>query len=140
MCLSIDFKYHSKGKPHVATQPILVWKWLNGFSKFNARSPYMSYLWFFNHRYNATFRYDECDRVEDGLHAFFTKKANRAKGIHNTLHAKLYPAVIPVGANYWIGTDGEIVSTALTVYRTEQDCLKAFNATEFAKPIPRPKN
>jgi hypothetical protein len=137
MCLSIDVKYHSKKKPHVAKQPILVWKWLKVLNNNYGRSPYMYTLWRFGTEYTAKFSYDNYDNVEAGLHAFFTKDAHR---IRWNDYAILYPAVIPVGAKYWIGTDGEIVSTALTVYRTEQDCLKAFNATEFAKPIPRPKN
>ncbi|QDJ96251.1 hypothetical protein Xoosp13_64 [Xanthomonas phage Xoo-sp13] len=74
--------------------------------------------------------------VEAGLHAFFSKNPKRITG-HGV---SLYPAVIPVGAQYWIGENGEIVSSKLTVYRNDEECLAAFNAKKYGKPIRRPKN
>lgn len=138
MCLHIDVRYHpnygKKGQAFVAQQPILVYKRLNNPTGLGGTSPYYGTLWEFGVEQRVSnFTYgwsSRQQRVEAGLHAFFTKNADRCYG-------DVFPAVIPVGARFFIGKDGEIVSTALTVYRTEKDMLAAFGVTKVGPAISR---
>lgn len=138
MCLDIDVRYHpnygKKGQAFVAQQPILVYKRLNNPTKTGGKAPYQGTPWEFGvEKRVRNFTYGWSSRrtsVEAGLHAFFNKDANRCYG-------DVFPAVIPVGARFFIGTDGEIVSTALTVYRTQKDMLAAFGADKIGPAIRR---
>jgi hypothetical protein len=138
MCLHIDVRYHpkygKKGQAFVAKQPILVYKRLNYADNTGGNAPYQGTRWDFGVKKRiSNFTYGWSSRrrtVYAGLHAFFTKDANRCYG-------EVFPAVIPVGARFFIGTDGEIVSTALTVYRTEKEMLKAFGVDKLGPVIRR---
>lgn len=142
MCLNIDVCYHpnygKKGQAFIAKQPILVYKRLSSSDNKGGRAPYMGTKWVFGVEKRVPyFTYDVWGGirlgVEAGLHAFWRKDAERLRS-HKS---DAFPAVIPVGAKFFIGERGEIVSTALTVYRTEEDMLRAFNAKKVGTPIPR---
>ncbi len=140
MCLVIDSKYHPRGghtPAFVADRPIVVYKRLINVDSNSGVSPYQHVRWHFGKVMTVpNFSYD-CwsDRwdVEQGLHAFFKKDAPRARNPQYTL----YPAVIPVGARFYLGQDGEIVSTALTVYLNEAELLAAHGAAAMGEPVPR---
>lgn len=140
MCLNIDRSYHpkygKKGQAFVAQQPILVYKCLTEVDVYitGGLSPYQGTLWEFRVEKrvrNFTYGWGARTRVFAGLHAFFTKDAERCRD------AVVFPAVIPVGARFFIGERGEIVSTAMTVYRTEQDMLAAFGVDKIGPAIHR---
>lgn len=146
MCLIMDADYHPnfhKGKALVADRPIVVYKRLDCVTANGGVSPYQAHKWMFgvmqrvnNFTYrNPIHRYaiDNKNAVSKGLHAFFDKKGLRAKG-----HS-LYPAVIPVGARFWLGWDGEIVSNAMTVYKNMPALLAAHGATKLGAPVSRSK-
>lgn len=146
MCLNIDPDFHpsySKGKAAVADRPILVYKHLISRDGHSGVSPYQYARWVFGEEKtvrkfeysdsNSYYRNSTKTRVGCGLHAFFTKDANRAP----LDRANLYPAVIPVGARFWIGRYGEIVATAMTVYKDEKSLLAAYGATAVGEGIPR---
>lgn len=137
MCLDIDVRYHpnygKKGSAFIAQQPILVYKRLNNPTKTGGVAPYKGTRWDFGVEQRVPrFGYWTAQRrtIDVGLHAFFTKDASRCYG-------DVFPAVIPVGAHFFLGTDGEVVSTALTVYRTEKDMLAAFGAKAVGPAIRR---
>jgi hypothetical protein len=143
MCLNIDVNHHpkygSRGQAFVAKQPILVYKRLSSADDKGGHAPYMGTRWLFGVEKRVPyFTYDGFTSsprryVEAGLHAFWHKDARRLRNFRN----QAFPAVIPVGAKFFIGEGNEIVSTALTVYRTEEDMLRAFNAKKVGTPIPR---
>jgi hypothetical protein len=138
MCLDIDVRYHpkygKKGQAFIAQRPILVYKRLTSLTNTGGTAPYQGTPWEFGvEKRVRNFTYGWSSRrtsVEAGLHAFFTKEATRCYG-------NVFPAVIPVGARFFIGKDGEIVSTALTVYRTEQEILTAFGVDKLGPAIRR---
>ena len=137
MCLDIDVRYHpnygKKGSAFIAQQPILVYKRLNNPTKTGGVAPYKGTRWDFGVEQRVPrFGYWTAQRrtIDVGLHAFFTKDASLCYG-------DVFPAVIPVGASFFLGTDGEVVTTALTVYRTEKDMLAAFGAKAVGPAIRR---
>ncbi|QDJ96250.1 hypothetical protein Xoosp13_63 [Xanthomonas phage Xoo-sp13] len=142
MCLIINDKYHTDRTPKVATQPILVWKVLESATEKQAVSPYQGATWRFGVQKKVNFSFTQTGDITSvgaGLHAFISKDCRSiSRMVINWYHvyATVYPAVIPVGAEYFIGSNDEIVSTQLTVYKTVAECLAAFGATEFAPGIP----
>ncbi|BBA65221.1 predicted ORF [Xanthomonas phage XacN1] len=137
MCLDIDVRYHpnygKKGSAFIAQQPILVYKRLNCADKTGGKAPYQGTRWDFGVEQRVPrFGYWGQNRreIDVGLHAFFTKDANRCYG-------DVFPAVIPAGARFFLGTNGEVVSTALTVYRTQKEMLAAFGAKAVGPAIKR---
>ena len=137
MCLDINVSYHpnygKKCQAFVAQQPILVYKRLNNPTKTGGMAPYQGTRWDFGVEKrvrNFTYWGSQRQSVKEGLHSFFTKNAGRCYG-------DVFPAVIPVGARFFIGTNGEIVSTALTVYRTEKEMLAAYGADKLGPAIKR---
>ncbi len=137
MCLDIDVRYHpnygKKGQAFVAQQPILVYKRLDNPDKTGGFAPYQRTRWNFGVTMRVkAFSYwgSQRNSIEAGLHSFHTKNANRCYG-------SVFPAVIPVGARFFLGTNGEVVSTALTVYRTQKEMLAAFGADKIGPAIRR---
>ncbi len=138
MCLDIDVRYHpkygKKGQAFVAQQPILVYKRLEKCDKDGGRAPYRGTRWNFGVPMTVphfTYSGGMLHRVEAGLHSFFTKEARRCYG------GRVFPAVIPVGARFFIGNEGEVVSTSLTVYRNQTEMLAAFGAKKIGPAIRR---
>ena len=62
-------------------------------------------------------------RVEGGIHSFYKEWA--ALRVVNDFHEKdgtdKHYAIIPKGANYYIGVEGDVVSTELIVFETKKD-------------------
>lgn len=68
-------------------------------------------------------RVDGHREIGKGLHSFYKKRPA------NTLityfpQTKIYYAIIPKGSEYYIGTNGEIVSNNLMVFETKEDYQK----------------
>lgn len=137
MCLTIDTNYHVRGRKSgalVAKGPILVYKRLSHSDSTGGNAPYMGTRWTFGTKKTARFSYEGANySVEAGLHAFYRKDSGRARYSQN----ELFPAVIPEGAKFYLAADGEIVSTELTVYRNDAECLAAFGVEAFGAPVSR---
>lgn len=138
MCLEIDIDYHYDGKrsgPLVAKAPILVYKRLKNVDSTGGTAPYMGTRWVFGVKMTAKLDKDKLNNytIEEGLHAFFNKTGYRVRGYESAL----YPAVIPAGAKFYLGEDGEIACTELTVYRNDAECLAAFGAKSYGAPVDR---
>jgi hypothetical protein len=65
--------------------------------------------------------------VNEGLHSFMEESDADASlyGVE-----QYYPAIIPKGTRFFIGTDGDIVSEALVVYETLEDALQGRDISE----------
>ena len=135
MCLHIDSEYHPKygfGHPFVADRPLVVWKRLMDVTSTDGYSPYQGTRWVFGKERSARFTFADRRRlVEAGLHAFFSENAPRV------FNNKLYPCVIPIGAQFFIGEGGEVVANRMIVYFTEAKMLSAFRVKKMGNPVKR---
>ncbi len=122
MCLIIDFKFAKRQgiayAPHIATRPILVWKMLEpSFAWHNEWvSPYRLMPYAFGKEHESELKIPSCPySIREGLHAFWHKETALDRVYSDR---EIFPAIIPIGAEFFIGTNGEIVSNKLTVYKT----------------------
>lgn len=137
MCLSIDTTLHPlfrtdgvSRKPRTCTRPILVWKRLEPLRGYDAKryattkngaciglSPYRQTPYYNGRVMTAQFSFRDSyysanhDNVEAGLHAMTCKPLIERTGERSV------PAIIPVGAKFYISDDGEIVSNQLIAYK-----------------------
>lgn len=149
MCLYTDTSYYgtvSEDKfvsSQVAQCDLVVYKALDIYdnSKQYGYSPYLYNRYEFgklktaNNMVTRSKILYNCDyaRVNRGLHAF-TKKINPSSrfGLESSV---LCPAIIPKGSRVFIGTNNEIVSTKLIVYR-DIESLEAVHG-KISNPIPK---
>ena len=147
MCLFINKKIH-KGrngfhKPRVAKHNILVYKILELFDDGSKATPYqylpiefkggrchlktdkmVDSLYFVKDTDN-----DGChlDKVGEAIHGFYgedrTKEEMRI-GRHNDWNFKKYYAVIPKGAQYWVGQDNDICSSEMIIFASQKSLDK----------------
>lgn len=118
MCLYVDERYHTTLEPKTAKFPILVYKSLE-YSDYHMGyiSPYMGIEYEFGVKYSSNLIVDdENDSVEDGLHACTTRESAE-NHCYRSNYGDIFPAIIPVGAMFFIGEKNEIVSTELIVYK-----------------------
>ena len=118
MCLYIDTTYHPTLNPKTAKFPILVYKSLEySDNHMGYISPYMRLEYEFGVKYSSYLIVDdENDSVEDGLHACTTRESAE-NHCYRSNYGDIFPAIIPVGAMFFIGEKNEIVSTELIVYK-----------------------
>lgn len=152
MCLDVNYKLHGRGKkfaPKVSKVPILVWKSLECSNGTHAMSPFQYHRWFFGKQETAELiitRYGNSISVQNGLHAHALSEAQRKdKSVVRRylrsgetlwdVYGKLYPAIIPAGTKFVVGTSGDIVAEALTVYTSEEKMFAALGITELAPGI-----
>lgn len=142
MCLYVDRQYHpftyiSKPKPKVATFPILVYKAL-GFDGKRYIAPYRGTKYNFNKTYTAKLgvllnyyidrkRY-EWYEVGEGLHACITK--DRA----DQISSNVFYAIIPPGAEFYLGDENDIVASKLIVYESKLDLEKVWGKVRPGVP------
>lgn len=106
--------------PRLAQHDLMVWKKLRKKSVFSWKwfAPYMGTRWHFGVEKQVDvadelpFR-DYTPFVHEGLHAYYDGGYESCRDGHN----KLFPAIIPKGSLFWIGSHREVVSNRLTVYR-----------------------
>lgn len=133
MCLKINNTFHKKSKSLKAKQSILVYKVLekDNVSKNKYCTPYKKMAINFN-EYDGMFFYKNTRMVRseneyfilNGIHSYFDDMiAKREVQIFKHWYTMHY-AVIPKGSKFYIGNDGDIVSTNLVVFRTKKDYLK----------------
>lgn len=128
MCLRISEKHHLTGEPLVAKRARRVFKlleYIGGKSRLWA-SAFRGHKYAFGREESAELfvvpRWDWIANktVKDGLHAYTGRAAayRHAKNWSSggPRHAA-FIAIIPKGAKYYIGTDGDIVSNKLIVTR-----------------------
>lgn len=146
MCLDINKHFHPTREAKVAKQPIIVWKSLEDANTKCGLSPYRGAYWWFGKENTAQLDVNSrATQVERGLHAHILNRTNRwndelkkkytVNGCLWPIYGDLYPAVIPTGAEFFIGQRGDIVATEMTVYHNMHDLLQAFNATEVGEGI-----
>ena len=118
MCLYVDERYHTTLEPKTAKFPILVYKALEYSDYYMGYiSPYMEIEYEFGELNTSHLIFDdENDSVEDGLHACTTKESAE-NHCYRLSYGEIFPAIIPVGAKFFIGEKNEIVSTGLIVYK-----------------------
>jgi hypothetical protein len=111
MCL-----YPTHKRPKRATKNITVYKWLE---KFKGHRVYLTPYFRFRFSLGVTYRGDlkeaktylaHADVVGPGVFHAFVKKREKLSGC-------VLRAVIPKGAYYWLGEDGDIAATALRVIK-----------------------
>lgn len=147
MCLKFDRNFHpieTKLQAFMAYSPILVYKRLVKSQKPNvAYSPYYNAAWTFGVQKKSKFTFIRNDNnallngVNWGLHAFITTDTEIAPRAYVSPGQKIYPAIIPVGARFYLGIDGEIVSDIMTVYKNKRQLLAAFGVKEYGSGITR---
>lgn len=147
MCLDINKHFHPTREAKVAKQPIIVWKSLEHGNSICGMSPYQGTYWYFGKKKTATLEVSHrFAQVERGLHAHVLGSNDRWNDALKSkytvdgrtlwpVYGKLYPAVIPAGASFYLGHKGDIVATEMTVYKDMESLLQAFNATEVGEGI-----
>ncbi len=122
MCLHIDSLYHGKGNSnvkgyHIAAFPILVWKVLERRGT-AFKSPFMCKMYHFKKEYSSEFSFNASrNKVEAGLHAYYSFEYAQKGVMSWGYDAYIFPSIIPIGAKFFIGSNGEIASSKLIVYR-----------------------
>ena len=144
MCLYINTTFHKKEKAIVAEQSILVYKVLERYvgKGYDNRyhTPYQGKPINFCDEGDNMFFYKTTRMVKSvpsefnsnkcitkGIHAFSDK--NTAIAEVNSYDERVYRmslhyAVIPKGSKFFIGEDGDIVSTNLVVFKRKKDYTK----------------
>lgn len=124
-----------------AERPILVYKILIDYGFFTKITPFMDFKIKFklgrSQEYvsnlgKSVYKYNSETIIKEGLHAMYNKTI--AKIVSDRLgRAKVYYAVIPKGAKYYVGKDHDIVSDRQIIFRTE----RAFKRSEYSdcKPL-----
>ena len=135
MCLTIKDTFHKKGKPLVAERSILVYKMLERYAgkKYNSlyHTPYMGTPINFcdegdnMYFYKTTRLQKDSIYINKGIHSFSDKKtAIDEVNMYNEgelYRMSMHYAVIPKGSKFYIGDDGDIVSTNLVVFKRKKD-------------------
>ena len=137
MCLYIDNDLHPINKHRIAERDIVVYKALDAIHETGGISPYMRATWLFGEqkivRIGKAKTRKGCDNdiylIHKGLHSCNTKLKARCHGLPDNL----CPAIIPKGSKLFFGTNGDIVSNALIVYKNMKE-LEAVHG-KVAKPI-----
>lgn len=145
MCLSINNTFHKKEKSLVAEQNILVYKVLERYvgKEYNNKyhTPYQGKRINFNPNDGMYFYKNTRIKKElfgsdgrkqklitNGIHSFTDKQVAVNEVVmysnNSTYRQSMHYAIIPKGSNFYIGIDGDIVSTNLVVFRTKKDYLK----------------
>lgn len=148
MCLYIDHSLHPKNtrsrSPHygvfTAAKDILVWKSLKNANTRAGYAPYRDTPYVFGEMKTVKLEayFDDMNGrgwVNLGLHACTTPTARATKFCRIYYDAKVYPAVVPKGAKFYLGRNNEIVSDKLTVYADRKELLKAYGATRYGDPV-----
>lgn len=140
MCLIVKTTFHKKGKPIVAEHSILVYKMLERYTGKE-----------YNNRYHTPFQGKTINFCDEGDNMYFYKTTSLqkdlseysnkyiiTKGIHSffdkettidevnayderVIRMSMHYAVIPKGSKFYIGEDGDIVSTNLVVFKRKKD-------------------
>lgn len=130
MCLTINDTFHKKGKSLKAEQNILVYKVLErGFDE-KYYTPYQGMPINFNpndgmffYKNTRLLRGDIAGSIANGIHSFFNDA--KADALANKFYKEsMHYAIIPKGSRFFIGENGDIVSTNLVVFKTKKDYLK----------------
>ena len=138
MCLTIKTTFHKKGKPLVAERNILVYKMLERYigKKYNNQyhTPFMGTpinfcdegdnMYFYKATRLQKNEYDSDYCISKGIHSFFDKPTaiNEVNAYDERIYRmSMHYAVIPKGSKFFIGSDGDIVSTNLVVFKRKKD-------------------
>ena len=70
--------------------------------------------------------------VEEGIHSYYNKSsAQKIESVfYNTYGTNRHYAIIPKGVKYYIGNDGDVVSTELIIFETEEDYNQYVKSSE----------
>lgn len=132
MCLDIDTNLNRT--PKIATFPIVVYKALDRY-KNRYESPYQAFKYDFGVLYTRKMRKVDSRYIEHGLHACITKE-QAAMHMFET-HSVMVFGVIPVGAQFYLGHDDEIVSNQMILFKTTAALKKYFGVQKLGTPVER---
>lgn len=148
MCLVINTNIHGSvfPQPKIAKVPLLVWKSLEQGTQSGGLSPFRYHYWAFGCTEKATLSKTAFGEIKEGLHAHVLSYAQRKNKElvrrYTTIDAelweiygRLYPAMIPAGTKFYVGTRGDIVSETLTVYHSLSQMYRKLGITELAPGI-----
>lgn len=138
MCLTINTTFHKKEKPIVAERSILVYKVLERYvGKENTNKYHTPYqgkrinfnpndgMYFYKNTRIKKELFGSEKLITNGIHSFTDKQlaVNEVEMYSNKsmYRQSMHYAIIPKGSNFYIGTDGDIVSTNLVVFKCKKD-------------------
>ena len=131
MCLDIDISLNRK--PKTATFPIVVYKVLERY-KNRYESPYRGFRYDFGVLYTSEIRKVD-SYIEEGLHACITEEQAAMHMFEP--HSVMVFGVIPVGAQFYLGHDDEIVSNQMILFKTTAALKKYFGVQKLGTPVER---
>lgn len=152
MCLFIDTYNHEEQParyiPKVATRPLVVWKVLREQNTCSSArslngnrwvSPVRDFPYVFEKLYTSEMVFDG-STIEDGLHALRAPNQYEANDIWgldpvNFPFKQAFPALIPVGSEFFVGEDDDVVTNQLIVFRTLDDLMNYCGVTKLAPPV-----
>lgn len=135
MCLIVE-KGTNKRK---AESDILVYKCLDNYCTNYYTTPYQNVPVYFKNgkcvMNTPHFSYERNGNrtiIKEGIHSYYRRiKAEYVELSYNhCFGTKMYYAIIPKGTEYYIGTNEDIVSTELIIFKTQEDYQKHKKKTE----------
>lgn len=138
MCLHVSSDIHEKIPtsyvPKVAERPYQVWKVLR-IDGDRWVSPFRLTPFDLNVINTAKFSFDGDGDVEAGLHGFFGSEENARNNWSFNSIERLLPALIPAGAEFFIGDDNEFASNQLIVFHNMKALLNYCGVDELDAPV-----
>ena len=124
MCLRIDLHSHPNLQPRIAKDDIVVFKVLD-HKKDGWKTPYRDKRVFFifgEARLRAKLNVSNNEYVDEGIHSCL--HASTATSVWSDCdNGNVFTAIIPKGAEYFVGRWGDIVSNKLIIYKTTTKCV-----------------
>lgn len=124
MCLVVKNRWHKDGKPLIAEENLPVFKVLRKDERRGLETPFYEYPIAFSDG-KAVMKsalavleprsYNDSYICYKGIHACLTRLSSRALAC-KCPDGSVYKAIIPKGAQYLIGINGDIVSTKMIIF------------------------
>ncbi|QDJ96249.1 hypothetical protein Xoosp13_62 [Xanthomonas phage Xoo-sp13] len=99
------------------------------------RSPIRLTRFDLNVIHTAEFSFDDDGDVEAGLHGLFGAEQNALDNWDLDAEEKMFPALIPAGAEFYIGDDKEFASNQLIVFPAMDALLAYCGVDELDAPV-----
>lgn len=124
MCLRINSRIHPNLQPLVAKKDMVVFKVLE-HKKHEWKTPYRNkrvFFFFGKIKLHAKLNVVYDTYVDEGIHSCLY--ASTATSVLSDCdNGNVFTAIIPKGAEYFIGTWGDVVSNKLIIYKTTKRCV-----------------
>lgn len=125
MCLRINSQIHPNLQPLVAEEDIMVFKVLE-HKKYEWKTPYRNkrvFFFFGKAKLHAKLNVENDEYVDKGIHSCLRSSTAASILLSNCDDGKVFTAIIPKGAEYFIGRWGDVVSNKLIIYKTTKKCV-----------------